>query len=84
MLVRMTSDGKVLIADSGEAVPQSLAENLFTPFVSGDASRRSGGGSGLGLSLAHKIMKKHGGDLLFVEGEGTVPKGYTKGFEVEL
>ena len=84
VLVRMTSDGKVLIADSGEAVPQSLAENLFTPFVSGDASRRSGGGSGLGLSLAHKIMKKHGGDLLFVQGEGTVPKGYTKGFEVEL
>lgn len=87
VLARMSSDGQTLIADSGSAVPQELAEQLFTPFVSGDASRRSGGGSGLGLSLAHKIMKKHGGDLRFLQGNagvanGEVPKGYTKAFVV--
>ena len=58
----MNSDGKVLVADSGELVNDELAENLFSPFVNGDSSRRSGGGSGLGLSLAYKIMKKHGGN----------------------
>lgn len=80
VLVRMKADGKVIIADSGEALPYNIAENLFTPFVSGDSFGRNVGGSGLGLSLAYKIMKKHGGDLRFIQGDDEVPKGYTKGF----
>ena len=78
VLVRMKNDGSVLIADSGELVPEEMAEKLFTPFVSGDSSRKNG--SGLGLSLASKIMKKHGGNLRFVQGTPEVPEGYTKAF----
>ncbi len=84
VFVQMNSDGKVLFADSGELVNDELAEKLFSPFVNGDSSRRSGGGSGLGLSLAYKIMKKHGGSLSFVQKSKEVPEGYSKTFIVEL
>ncbi len=89
VLVLMSSDGRAIIADSGAPMPQELATTLFTPFVSGDASRRHGGGSGLGLSLAHKVMQKHSGDLRFVQGDagaasGDLPQGYTKAFVVIL
>lgn len=80
VLVQMKADGTALIADSGELVQPEIAANLFTPFISGDSSRRSSNGSGLGLSLAYKIMKKHGGQLRFVQGTPEVPAGYTKAF----
>lgn len=80
VLVKMNSDGCVTIADSGEVLPKELAENLFKPFVSGDSSRSSQGGSGLGLALAYKIMKKHGGDLRLSSDVA----GYTKAFVVEF
>ena len=79
-LVKMNEDGTVLIADSGEAFPKTVADSLFMPFVCGDQSRQSKNGSGLGLALAYKIMKKHGGDLRLL----TELPGYTKGFSVEL
>ena len=80
VLVKMDAEGCVLIADSGEKIPAEVKESLFMPFVSGDKSRQSKNGSGLGLSLAAKIMKKHGGSLWLEEN---VP-GYTKGFVVEM
>lgn len=80
VLVKMDAGGQVVIADSGEKIPAELKDSLFMPFVSGDQSRQSKNGSGLGLSLAAKIMKKHGGSLWLSEN---VP-GYTKGFVVEM
>lgn len=84
VFVHMQNDGKVLIADSGSPLDEELVENLFTPFVKGDSSRRSGGGSGLGLSLAYKIMKKHNGKLSFIQKTSELPDDYTKAFVVEL
>lgn len=80
VLVTMDEKGTVLFADSGEAVPREVEASLFVPFVSGDKSRQSKNGSGLGLALAYKIMKKHGGDLRLIKNV----EGYTKGFLVEL
>ena len=80
VLVKMDAEGCVLIADSGEKIPAEVKESLFMPFVSGDKSRQSKNGSGLGLSLAAKIMKKHGGSLRLSEN---IP-GYTKGFVAEF
>ena len=84
VLVRMDCNGNAVIADSGACVPPDLEEKLFSPFVSGDVSRRSANGSGLGLSLAYKIMKKHGGNLKFVQNKNSVPSCYVKAFIVEL
>lgn len=80
VLVKMEEDGKVLIADSGEPLPAEVQDSLFIPFVSGDKSRQSKNGSGLGLALAYKIMKKHSGDLRLL----TQVEGYTKGFLAEI
>ena len=80
VLVKMDTEGRVVIADSGEKIPAEVKDSLFMPFVSGDKSRQSKNGSGLGLSLAAKIMKKHDGTLRLEENI----HGYTKGFVVEM
>ena len=58
---------RVYIADTGAPIDQELAESLFEPFVMGDKSRSSGGGSGLGLSVASKIAGLHGYKLKLVQ-----------------
>lgn len=68
------------VADNGEDIPEELAKHLFEPFAMGDNSRNSKGGSGLGLSIAHKIICKHGWNLSLVKGY----KGYTKAFLIEI
>ncbi len=53
--------------DDGTGIPEHIRENIFKPFVRADDSRNSKtGGSGLGLSIAKKIAKAHGGDLILV------------------
>ena len=65
----------ILIADDGCGIPQELKENLFRPFVTGDAARGSGHGSGLGLAITAKILELHGGSVRLQEpppgGKGT-------------
>ena len=70
----------VTVADNGKRIPQELAETMFKPFVSGDASRTSGSGNGLGLAISYTIIEKHGGKLYMKDGVG----GYTKGFMVQI
>jgi signal transduction histidine kinase len=69
----MIQDDKVLIdfSDDGIGIPDQLAAMIFKPFVRADDSRNSRtGGSGLGLSIARKIAKAHGGDLVLLSGSG--------------
>jgi signal transduction histidine kinase len=50
----------VWIEDSGPGIPQRVAKNLFVPFVT---TKRTMGGTGLGLSLAKNIIEMHGGKI---------------------
>ncbi|MDE7292553.1 MAG: HAMP domain-containing histidine kinase [Treponemataceae bacterium] len=75
-LIKMDERGNVIVADSGNAISEKYAEQIFQPFAKGDFSRKSGCGSGLGLSLSKKIMEKHNGDLLYLD----VYEGYVKAF----
>lgn len=52
---------EIRIADDGRGIPEELKQDLFRPFVTGDAARGSGHGSGLGLAITAKIMELHGG-----------------------
>ena len=64
----------IYISDNGVGIPKEIRETLFEPFTRGDINRRSDGGSGLGLSIASKIVEKHGGDIFLEypsEGETT-------------
>lgn len=78
--IKMDSKGNVIIADSGNVIPQKYEEQIFQPFGKGDSSRKSGNGSGLGLSLSKKIMEKHDGNLVYLPNVS----GWSKGFEVIL
>lgn len=51
------------IADNGIGIEESIADNVFEAFVRADKSRKSTGGSGLGLSIAKKIVESHGGQI---------------------
>lgn len=47
---------EVCVIDNGPGVPETLAESLFYPMISGRAE-----GSGLGLSIAQSILHQHQG-----------------------
>lgn len=70
----------VRVADTGSSIPEDIRETLFEPFSKGDKSRSDGKGSGLGLSIAKKVIDMHGYDLYLEEG----PAGYTKSFTIKL
>lgn len=78
--LRVEADAaRITVADTGEKIAPELAEHLFEPFVMGDESRSSKGGSGLGLSIASQIMQMHGWTLSYSED---IPD-YSKGFAIE-
>ena len=54
---------KIAVSDNGGCIPTFLAEHIFEPFAMGDASRSAQSGSGLGLSIAKKIVEMHGWTL---------------------
>jgi len=60
------------IADKGQGIPPDEVLHVFEKFYRGHGV--SPGGSGLGLSIAQRIMKDHHGEvtLASVQGSGTV------------
>lgn len=79
-LVRL-AEYTITVADDGLPIDEELAEHIFDPFSRGDRTRSTGGGSGLGLSIASKIVKMHGGELKLDRDYG---HGYTKAFQIIL
>lgn len=65
---------KFTIKDSGIGIPSRAHEKIFTLFYRApNATQTETDGSGAGLYLSKKIIKKHGGDMWFEseEGKGT-------------
>jgi signal transduction histidine kinase len=64
----------VEVKDNGQGIPTSALPHIFDRFYRADLARNiATGGSGLGLSIAKKIIEEHGGYIRAksVEGEGT-------------
>ena len=73
---RNLDDGKdkwveMEFADTGCGIAQESIEKIFDPFFT---TKRPGGGVGLGLSIAHRIVENHKGRIKVnsKEGQGTV------------
>lgn len=63
-LVQREELAVVTFSDSGIGVADEDRERIFERFYKADASRnRNAGGSGLGLSIARKILDLHGGSI---------------------
>jgi signal transduction histidine kinase len=50
---------EIRVRDSGRGVPESLKSRIFDPFI----THGKANGTGLGLTIAQKIVQDHGGDL---------------------
>lgn len=54
------------VHDNGGPIKHEIIDKIFDPFVSGDESRTSKNGNGLGLSICKKIVEKHGGFIKLI------------------
>ena len=71
---------QIIVSDNGSLIPTFLAEHIFEPFAMGDASRTAQSGSGLGLSIAKKIVEMHGWTLELRQ----YYEEYRKSFVIEI
>lgn len=61
--VTSDEDTRIFVADTGDEIADDMKEQIFVPFVTGDESRASNGGTGLGLPLSLRICEMHGFSL---------------------
>ncbi|MBQ6544183.1 MAG: HAMP domain-containing histidine kinase [Lachnospiraceae bacterium] len=76
---RLAGMEMIAVADTGVAIEKD-PKQLFEPFVKGDDSRSETKGSGLGLSIAKKIVDMHGWEIELKQPFGK----YTKAFVISV
>jgi signal transduction histidine kinase len=55
---------EISVSDTGEGIPAGELQNIFERFYRVDKSRaRATGGSGLGLTIARRLVQAHGGEI---------------------
>jgi CheY-like chemotaxis protein/anti-sigma regulatory factor (Ser/Thr protein kinase) len=60
-------DVRVSVADTGVGMPETVRQRIFEPFF----STKGEGGSGLGLSMAYSIVRRHSGEIEVDSAPGT-------------
>jgi signal transduction histidine kinase len=66
-----SEDGEaaVRVRDNGIGIPADLLPRIFDLFIQGEQSLdRSGGGLGIGLTLVHRLVEMHGGQVTAQSG----------------
>jgi signal transduction histidine kinase len=61
----------VQVADDGPGIPPELLPRVFEPMVRADSSRNGRtGGTGLGLTIAARLLRNHGGSIQAANAAG--------------
>jgi two-component system, NtrC family, sensor histidine kinase HydH len=82
VIIRTVSDARevqVEVVDTGPGVSPADAERIFEPFFTTKAT-----GTGLGLPMAARIVRAHGGLIEVVQGQGGESRGVGARFRVHL
>ncbi len=58
---------KLTVTDNGIGMPPEVAERIFDPFFT---TKKIGDGTGMGLAIAHGIIKNHGGAITVSSDQG--------------
>lgn len=69
-----SADGKniiIYIGDNGPGIPEEMKSVLLDPFVVAEPSRSNGQGTGLGLSVARRIVEAHDGEITILDEKET-------------
>ena len=69
-----SADGKniiIYIGDNGPGILEQMKSVLMDPFVVAEPSRSNGQGTGLGLSVAQRIVEAHGGEITILDEKET-------------
>ena len=70
-LIRGSGRVELQVLDRGPGIPKEFSEQVFEEFFRADDALASGvTGAGLGLTLARRIARDHGGDVPFNPREG--------------
>jgi two-component system, OmpR family, sensor histidine kinase CpxA len=70
-LANHDSTAEITVRDHGPGVPDSELQNLFRPFYRvGNARERDTGGAGLGLAIADRAVRLHGGTVVAANAPG--------------
>jgi PAS domain S-box-containing protein len=72
-----TREVRVMVSDTGVGMPETIRQRIFEPFY----STKGEAGSGLGLSMAYSIVRRHGGHI-HVDSEPGVGTTFTLTFPV--
>ncbi len=56
--IRHQRSARIELIDRGPGIPSDILDHVFYPMISGKAN-----GDGLGLSIVHRIVKRHGGHI---------------------
>jgi signal transduction histidine kinase len=79
---KQSNQVKVSVSDTGEGIPAEDLLNVFERFYRVDKSRtRATGGSGLGLTIARRLVEAHGGTI---EAKSEPGKGSCFAFTVPI
>lgn len=69
------------VVDTGVGISESELANLFNPFVQTESGRKSGEGTGLGLTISRKYIQLLGGEVTVKSDRGV---GSTFSFTIDI